>query len=125
MDTGRGDDDTVNTPNAAVFEVDLGKERTIRGEEFGAGDRVGLVVVEPGMLGTVRDQGTDERVGFGWAREGVGSGVGGAGDMAELDIVRLDVGEPTNHAGGKVGRGFPMTKRDVVGEGDDVGSSPK
>ena len=44
--------------------------------------------------------------------------------MSELDIVGLDVSEPMNHAGGKVGRGFPVTKRDVVGEGDDVGSSP-
>ena len=43
--------------------------------------------------------------------------------MPELDIVGLDVGRPTNHAGGKVGRGFPVTKRDVVGEGDDMGSS--
>ena len=37
-----------------MFEVGLGKERTTRGEEFCAGDRVGIVVVEPGMLGTVR-----------------------------------------------------------------------
>ena len=111
--------------NAAVFEVGPGEERTIRGEELCAGDRVGLVVVEPGVLGAVRDQGTDERVGFGRARESVGSCVGGAGDVAKLDIVGLDVGEPTNHAGRKVGRGFPVTKRDVVGKGEDVGSSPK
>ena len=44
--------------------------------------------------------------------------------MSELDIEGLDVGKPTNHAGREVGRGFPVTKRDVVGEGDDVGSSP-
>ena len=58
LDTGRGDNYSVDSPDATVFEVSLGKERSIRGEEFCAGDRVGLVVVEPGMLGTVRDQGT-------------------------------------------------------------------
>ena len=84
---------------ATVFEIGLGKERTIGGEELCSGDRIWLVVVEPGMLGTVRNQGTDERVGFGRAREGVGRGVGGAGDVSELDIVGLDVGDPTNHAG--------------------------
>ena len=38
LDTGRGDNHAVNTPDAAVFEVGLGKERTIRGEELSAGD---------------------------------------------------------------------------------------
>ena len=57
-------------------------------------------------------------------REGVGSGVGGARDVSELGIEGLDVGKPTNHAGIKVGRGFPVVKRDVVGEGDDMSSSP-
>ena len=47
VDTGRGDNYTVNTPNAAVFEVGLGKERTIGGEEIGSGDWVGFVVGEP------------------------------------------------------------------------------
>ena len=124
LDTGRGDTHSVDLPDATVFEIGLGKERTIRGEELSAGGRVGLVIVEPGILGAVRDQVTDDRVGFGWAREGVGRGVGGAGNMTELDIVGLDVGKPTNHAGRKVGRGFPVSKRDVVGEGDDRGSSP-
>ena len=45
VDTGRGDNHTVSTPNAAVFEVGLGKERTIRGEELSSGDGVGLVIV--------------------------------------------------------------------------------
>ena len=124
LDMGRGNNHSVDSPDAIVFEVGLGKEKTIRGEELCAGGRVGFVVVELGILGTVRDQGTNERVGFGRAREGVGRGVGDAGDVAELDVVGLDVGEPTNHAGGKVRRGFPVTKRDVVGEGDGMGSSP-
>ena len=76
------------------------------------------------MLGDVRDQGTNERRGFGRAREGVGRSVRGAGDVSELDIELLDVGKPTNHAGRDIGRGFPVTKHDVVGEGDDMGSSP-
>ena len=56
LDTGRGDYHSVDSPNATVFEIGLGEERTISGEELCAGDMVGLVVVEPGMLGTVRDQ---------------------------------------------------------------------
>ena len=125
MDAGRENNYSVGSPDATVFEVGLGKERIIWGEELGSGDRVGFAVGEPGVLGTVRDYGTYERFGFGRAREGVGRSVRGAGDVSELDIVGLDVGKPTNHAGRKVGRGFPATKRDVVGEGDNVGSSPK
>ena len=94
-----GDNHSVDSPDATVFEVGLGEERTIGSEELSAGYRVGLVVGEPRMLGAVRDQGTEERVGIGRARESVGSCVGGAGDVAKLDIVGLDVGEPTNHAG--------------------------
>ena len=71
------------------------------------------------MLGAVRDQGTDERAGVGRARKCVRGGVGGAGDVTELDFEGLDVGKPTNHARGKVGRCFPAAERDVVSECDD------
>ena len=98
LDTGRGNNHSVDSPNATVFEIGLGKERTIGGEKLCSGGMVGFVIVEPGMLGTVRDQGTDERVGFGRARDGVGSGVGGAGDVTELGVEGLTVGKPTNHA---------------------------
>ena len=72
------------------------------------------------MLGTIRDQGTYQREFLHKAREGVRRSVRGAGDMSELDIEGLDVGKPTNHAERKAGRGFPVTKRDVVGEGDEL-----
>ena len=124
LDTGRGDNHMVNTPNAAVFEVGLGKERTIRGEELSAGDGVCFVVVEPGVLGAVRDQGTEESIGFRRARERVSSCVRDAGDVTELDVEGLDVSEPTCHPRGEVGRCFPMTKRDVISECNDAGSSP-
>ena len=68
LDTGRGNNHSVDSPNATVFEVGLGTERTIGGEELCAGDRVGLVIVEPGVLGAVRDQGTEESIGFGGVR---------------------------------------------------------
>ena len=86
LDTGRGNNYSVDSPNATVFEVGLRKERTIRGEEFCSGDRVGLGVVEPGVLGTVGDYWTGERGGIGRAREGVGRSVRGAGDVSEFDI---------------------------------------
>ena len=90
LSTGRGNKQSVDPPDATVFEVGLGKERTIRGEELSAGDGVCFVVVEPGVLGAVRDQGTDEQMsGFERTREGVGRGVRGAGDVTELDIVGL------------------------------------
>ena len=54
LDTGCGNNHSVDSPNATVFEIGLWKERTIWGEELCAGDRAGLVVVEPGMLGTIR-----------------------------------------------------------------------
>ena len=124
LDTGRGDNHAVNTPDAAVFEVGLGKERIIRGEELSAGDGVCLVVVEPGVLGDVRDQGTEENVSFRRARQSVGSCVRNSGDVTELDVEGLDVCEPTNHPRGEVGRSFPVSERDVVSECNDAGSSP-
>ena len=68
LDTGRGNNHSVDSPDATVFEVGLWEKRTVWGEEFCSGDRVGFVVVEPGVLGTVGDHGTGEWEGIGGAR---------------------------------------------------------
>ena len=124
LDTGRGNYHSVDSPDAAVFEIGRGKERTVRGEEYSSGNRVCLVVVEPGVLGAVRDQGTEESIDFRRARERVSSCVRDAGYVTELDVEGLDVSEPTNHPRGKVGHGFPVSQRDVVSECNDAGSPP-
>ena len=91
LDARRGNDDPVNTPDSAVFEVGRGKYGTARREVPREGEWISLVVGQPGVVSVTGYQGTE-------ARKGIGGGVRGAGDVLEVNVERFHIGNHANHS---------------------------